>query len=896
MTKQIVRDAVGSSKETWCANVIGALLVLWLALPATPAFATVACEDLVRNTAKDVENHASDYSDSLTKFKGMLNAYPIANDEAKRQTHIDIGRHYMRHGPILGAIHHLECAFRKTDSGALQHVIANDLGNAYARNRQWKEALDCYEIARKGNLKTSIEAALNRARLLPPKLRAGAVTAQQNRIKELNTEDRARFFLNARAIMLQPTRGNSLSELPRDGVCPPWSGLEEVLAAFASERSDELDQGHSSDDQAIANNSLCEAAVAMRLSCTGSAALLRPSIRKKEDERLLAELYVALAERSFAELRHLESTELTLRRAHEPLMLSNSALSYLNHQRRRDILYVGVQRQRARAYIEIANLRPDSTRVTSSSAKSQDVGKANHSKNSPGSKMQECVVGDTKNDTGGAVSINKALQAYRLAASAIEFVRQDLPNRTDISHDFIFEEIDEFYLEFVDLLLNKARRGDVENSQACLEEALGIQEKRKQVEQQNYLGDQCVIERQTTRLDQILELNTYALYTIVLNDRVELIEQSAKGPRQLQPWGIKQKELKIRVGKLRRTLLAENDKIDDKTLNQELQDFYLNLLGELLRKPQDAPPSSQSGRGPILIVVPDGVLRLVPFAALMFDDGHYVIEKVAVGIVPGLSVLGTQPNNLTEGRVLLAGIWDFEKPNPALEVGLQTSAKRQGMFVDALDNLRGVEGELSKLEDLMGKDKVKILRNAEFTTENFSCLLNNCKDENDKCKALPICKSELDNTAYRIIHIASHGWFGERGEDNFIVASDHLLDRSTWPRAILESQRGVTLRDNPIELLTLSACQTAQGNDRAPMGLVGAALRARARSVLGSLWSVSDDAARQLMTNFYEKFPPKKGTSISKIEALQQAQKKMIEEKRWHPGSWGSFVLVGNWR
>lgn len=99
--------------------------------------------------------------------------------------------------------------------------------------------------------------------------------------------------------------------------------------------------------------------------------------------------------------------------------------------------------------------------------------------------------------------------------------------------------------------------------------------------------------------------------------------------------------------------------------------------------------------------------------------------------------------------------------------------------------------------------------------------------------------------------------------------------------------------DTPIELLTLSACQTAEGDDRAPLGLSGVALKAKVRSVLGSLWSVSDEATVQLMENFYMRL---NSPNLSKAQALQQAQIVLLKDrKRSHPYYWSPFILIGNW-
>ena len=100
-------------------------------------------------------------------------------------------------------------------------------------------------------------------------------------------------------------------------------------------------------------------------------------------------------------------------------------------------------------------------------------------------------------------------------------------------------------------------------------------------------------------------------------------------------------------------------------------------------------------------------------------------------------------------------------------------------------------------------------------------------------------------------------------------------------------------RKHPIELLSLSACETAEGNDRSPLGLSGAAIKARAKSVLGSLWPVEDGSARKTMEGFYGTLA---AGGVSKAQALRQSQLALLRTREYaHPFFWAPFVLIGNW-
>jgi CHAT domain-containing protein len=101
-------------------------------------------------------------------------------------------------------------------------------------------------------------------------------------------------------------------------------------------------------------------------------------------------------------------------------------------------------------------------------------------------------------------------------------------------------------------------------------------------------------------------------------------------------------------------------------------------------------------------------------------------------------------------------------------------------------------------------------------------------------------------------------------------------------------------RGKPVELLTLSACQTAAGDDRAALGLAGVGVKAGARSALATLWFVNDQASSFLISEFYSQW--NSAASISKAKALQSAQIKLLADRRYHhPCYWAPYLVIGNW-
>jgi CHAT domain-containing protein len=155
---------------------------------------------------------------------------------------------------------------------------------------------------------------------------------------------------------------------------------------------------------------------------------------------------------------------------------------------------------------------------------------------------------------------------------------------------------------------------------------------------------------------------------------------------------------------------------------------------------------------------------------------------------------------------------------------------------------------------------------------------------------LPNVDKELQEEPFSIVHIASHGQFDSDVKKTFVLTFDGKL---TMDR--LEQMVGrLRFRKDALELLTLSACQTAAGDDRAALGLAGIAIKAGARSALATLWSINDEASAELVSEFYRQL---QNPAVSRARALQQAQLKLLSNMRHeHPAYWAPFLLLNNWQ
>ncbi|MBE9032954.1 CHAT domain-containing protein, partial [filamentous cyanobacterium LEGE 11480] len=169
---------------------------------------------------------------------------------------------------------------------------------------------------------------------------------------------------------------------------------------------------------------------------------------------------------------------------------------------------------------------------------------------------------------------------------------------------------------------------------------------------------------------------------------------------------------------------------------------------------------------------------------------------------------------------------------------------------------------------------------------------------------------------FGILHLATHASF-QPGEANrsYIQFADNKLGLSELQQAFANR---TDLPQLP-ELIVLSACRTAFGSPEAELGFAGAALQAKVKTVLASLWSVNDTGTAGLMAEFYQQLK----TAPIKAEALRQAQIAMLKGEifikdgklHWsgknmqalpsdlqgleaydlsHPYYWSAFTLIGN--
>ncbi|SBT03097.1 conserved exported hypothetical protein [Candidatus Accumulibacter aalborgensis] len=477
----------------------------------------------------------------------------------------------------------------------------------------------------------------------------------------------------------------------------------------------------------------------------------------------------------------------------------------------------------------------------------------------------------------------QARAAYLRAIAQVESIRQDIPIEYESGRSSFRDTLEPIYLGLIDLLLKKADAAEGSERVALLRRARDTGELIKQSELQDYLGERCSVDAAQNSTQAGVAAGTAIFYPIVLHDRIEVIFESGAG--------ISRHTTNMDAQSLRKLVSSYAEKLRDG--EPDYLDGAVKLY-DILVRPFENEIIAQGVH--TLLVVPDGVLRLLPWATL-YDGQQFLVQKYALVINSGLSMTS---QTATRGQVFTALVAGMAKPGPVVDrlsssslaqildqpasrsalplaqnrtlrkVSLSTRAARSAADMSIVKEqlaLPGVKLEVDSLAKILPGTS---LLDGTFTTARLS--------------------DEFAKGEYHIVHLATHGFFGSTADESFIMAYDNLVTMDGLQKLL--QVEGV--RRTPIELLTLSACETAEGDDRSPLGIAGAAIKAKARSVLGSLWPVSDEAAQLVMERFYQGIVR---DGLSKAEALRRAQVVLIADPNLnHPFYWAPFILVGNWR
>jgi CHAT domain-containing protein len=431
--------------------------------------------------------------------------------------------------------------------------------------------------------------------------------------------------------------------------------------------------------------------------------------------------------------------------------------------------------------------------------------------------------------------IKGAIAAYTESVKILQSLRNDLVAINPEVQFSFRDEVEPIYRQLVNLLLQS--QGNSQPSQDNLVQARTVIESLQLAELDNFFRVAC-LEGKPIQIDSVIDRKdptAAAIYPIILADKLEVILKLPQQPLRHYQTSITASEVEKILDQLRQELIKPYTLQQTQILSRQVYNWLLQPAEKYLAKSQIK----------TLVFVLDGSLRHIPMAAL-YDGQQYLIQKYAIALTPGLQLLAPKSLSQQQIKVLTAGITEA----------------RQGF--SALSNVA------LELNEIKSEVPTTVLLNQEFTSKTL--------------------QKEINSVLFPVVHLATHGQFSSKADETFILTWDGRINVNQLD-ALLRIRD--TQRPNAIELLVLSACQTAAGDKRAALGLAGIAVRAGARSTLASLWNVDDKSTAELMSQFYRELTSKQ---LTKAEALRQAQLALLNNPKYqHPLFWSAYVLVGNW-
>jgi CHAT domain-containing protein/tetratricopeptide (TPR) repeat protein len=265
-----------------------------------------------------------------------------------------------------------------------------------------------------------------------------------------------------------------------------------------------------------------------------------------------------------------------------------------------------------------------------------------------------------------------------------------------------------------------------------------------------------------------------------------------------------------------------------------------------------------------LIIIPDKFLQIVPFQALIDGDGRFLVETYAISYAPSATAL-VEMHELAKRRIeetAHAGHSTFQHTmvavgNPNVPPGY--------------DPLVFSEAEAREVGKIFAGDSLVLL---------------------DKCAVPSRVKQEMASA--RFVHLATHGVV--RPESPM---SSAVVLSTEGGQSELEA-REIAQMSLKAEMVVLSACDTAVGQQVAGEGIIGltwALFAARTPTTVVTLWQIGDESTKDLIVQFYKRLTgADRRPAVSKAAALQDAQQMFIHDcVHKNPKYWAAFVLIGDW-
>lgn len=312
--------------------------------------------------------------------------------------------------------------------------------------------------------------------------------------------------------------------------------------------------------------------------------------------------------------------------------------------------------------------------------------------------------------------------------------------------------------------------------------------------------------------------------------------------------------------------------------------------------------SAIRGRGR-LVIVTDGALQYIPFAALPIPEVPYsspLVRDHEIVSLPSISVLAAlrleEQARTTKPEKLVAVLADpvFSADDPRVQ------GRSYANSYGSSNHTGSTKGSTAPIDDPGVRSVDAVLPRLVSSREEAEAIMAvTPKKQSLEALDFDANRSMALSPAlshYRILHFATHGLIDSKHPElSGLVFS--MVDRRGRPQIGFVGLQDIYNLNIPVNLVVLSSCSTALGAEIHGEGLIGLTrgfMYAGASRVMASLWQVDDVATAELMRRFYDSM---ERHGFSPSGALRQAQTSMSEEKRWsNPYYWAGFTLQGEWK
>jgi len=471
-----------------------------------------------------------------------------------------------------------------------------------------------------------------------------------------------------------------------------------------------------------------------------------------------------------------------------------------------------------------------------------------------------------------------------------------------LSPNFL-SEAKEFYFDWADFLFKKVtdKKLDENKKRKLLKKAQEVVESFGIAQVQEYYFDECItqeLEEQGEHLYDNLPNQVAIFYPLLFEDRIVSLVVTNKGVEQSiydypndEDNDIKNiKDVKQIINNF---INVSKNNTCDITINKKIYKWFQAAFEKLEKQ-----------KIKTIALVQNDIWASVPFSAIYNDEKEeFLVQKFAFFVTPSIKLtdsrLFSSDNN--NQRTLIGGL------------SRTTDDKKHLRLCYVPSEVVGVAGELFGIEsnDEIVRSQLnncKEKQSQQYQGVDAESLITSKEEQLDILLDQEFNPSKLkakffdeDKGNYSIVHFATHSEFSYVPSNSYILVAGKEIKIDELRSLIKKNKK---FGKQPEDLLVLSSCESAKGEEGKNLGLATVAIKAGIPSVLATLWSIDDKETKNLIVEFYNQLRQEK----NKAEALKEAQTKSLlksgkkaeklcgsgNDKYNKPRYWAPFILIGN--